>query len=223
MRAVRLLLALLVISSLAAAAPAAASTEPVQLSNDGRTWGVDLPRPLFEPEVRWVPGDSREATFWVRDAGESRGALTVSADIRDADGLVAEGAMSLRLRRGDGRWQEVRPGDRASLGWLERGSQDRIGVIATYAPASGNDTMDRSLTFSLDVRLTGEDATGPGGATPPGGNGNGDGNGDGEGAGDGGLLPDTGSPVTWSLIALASLLIGGGTALVLRSKRKGRS
>lgn len=215
MRAVRLLLALLVISSLAA--PATAATEPVQLSNDGRTWAADLPRPLFDPEVRWVPGDSREATFWVRDAGESRGALTVSADILDTDGLVAEGAMSLRLRRGDGRWQEVRPGDRAPLGWLERGGQDRIGVIATYAPASGNDTMDRSLTFSLDVRLTGEDATGPGGAMPP------DGDGDGDAAGDGGLLPDTGSPVTWWLIALASLLIGGGTALVLRSRRKGRS
>ncbi|MFD7074231.1 LPXTG cell wall anchor domain-containing protein [Nocardioides sp. NPDC059952] len=212
MTAVRLLLALLVISTVAAAAPAAA-TEPVQLSNDGRTWAADLPRPLFEPEVRWVPGDSREATFWVRDAGESRGALTVSADVRDTDGLLAEGAMSLRLRRGEGEWQDVRPGARAELGRLEQGARDRIGVAATYAPGAGNDTMDRSLTFSLDVRLMGEDATGSGDDAPPGG----------DAAGDGGLLPETGSPVTWWLIALASLSIGGGTALVLRSKRKGRS
>ncbi|SDJ76070.1 hypothetical protein SAMN05428985_101324 [Nocardioides sp. YR527] len=216
MTAVRLLLALLVISTLAAAAPSAAATEPVQLSNDGRTWAADLPEPLFDPETRWVPGDSRAATFWVRDAGESRGALSVSADIRDTDRLVAEGAMNLRLRRGSGEWQEVRPGSSISLGRLERGGRERIGVVATYAPGSGNDTMDSAFTFSLDVRLTGDDATGDDGTGPVG---------DvpeAQAPAGGGLLPDTGSPVRWWLIALASLSIGGGTALVLRSKRKGR-
>lgn len=216
MTVLRLLLALLIMWALSAT-PAGAATEPVQLSNDGRTWAADLPEPLFDPDVRWVPGDSRAAAFWVRDAGESRGALSVSADVRDTDRLVADGAMNLRLRRGSGQWHEVRPGTSISLGSLERGGRERIGVVATYAPRSGNDTMDSAFTFSLDVRLTGDDATGedepgPGDDLP-----------EGQAPAGGGLLPGTGSPVRWWLIALASLSIGGGTALVLRSKRKGSS
>lgn len=211
MRLLRLLATLLVLLAIGVA-PAYAA-QPVQLSNDGRTWAPDLPAPLFDPAVRWVPGDVREASFWVRNAGPDAGTLSVTALVADADGLLAKHAMRLRLRDASGSWTTVAPGSRASLGALADGARTRVVVSAAYAAASGNDTERDTLRFSLRVRLTGADeAAGHAGGPSSGGHAG--------GQGPGGLLPGTGNPVTWWLCLLAAISLGGGTALVVRSKRR---
>lgn len=212
MRLLRLLATLLVLLAIGVA-PAYAA-QPVQLSNDGRTWAPNLPAPLFDPAVRWVPGDVRQASFWVRNAGPGAGTLTMTALVADADGLLAKHAMRLRLRDASGSWTSVAPGSRASLGTLADGARTQIVVSAAYAAASGNDTERDTLRFSLRVRLTGADRAGDHAGGPSGGPlvaG---------GHGPGGLLPGTGNPVTWWLCLLAALSLGGGTALVVRSKRR---
>lgn len=195
-----------------------AATQPVQLSNDGRTWAPDLDRPLFDPAVRWVPGDVRRATFWVRNAGPTVGSLTVTARVQDADGLLAEDAISLRMRTTAAAWTTVVPGTTASLGQLARNDRTQVEVTATFDSGSGDDTMRRTLHFVLDVRLagaTGAAATGPNAGHPPSAGSTAPG-----GGGLGGLLPNTGDPVTWWLCLLAALSLGGGAALVVRSKRR---
>lgn len=198
-------------------APAHATSQPVQLSNDGRTWAPDLTRPLFDPAVRWVPGDVRRASFWVRDDGPSAGALAITADVDDGDRLIADHAVMLRLRAGSRRWSTVSAGRTAALGRLTEGHRTKVEIVAAFDPGSGDATMRRSLHFSLSVRLTGATPTAspsapseaPGAVSPAGG---------GHG---GGILPNTGNPVTWWLCLVAALSLGAGTALVVRSKRRG--
>lgn len=196
----------------AVGAPAGAASQPVQLSTDGRVWTPDLTTPLFDPSVRWVPGDVRTATFWVRNAGPSLGALTITANVHDDDALLAGGAILLRMRAAGGAWTTVRPGTAASLGSLARGARSRIEMTASFAWPSGSDTQRKLLRFGLDVRLSGASTSVTHGTNQ-------------EPAEDhhgSGLLPNTGNPVTWRLCLLAALSLGGGTGLVVRSKRRER-
>lgn len=190
----------------AVGAPAGAASQPVRLSTDGRVWAPDLTAPLFDPSVRWVPGDVRTATFWVRNAGPSRGSLTITANVHD-DALLADGAISLRMRADGGAWKAVGPGTAASLGRLARGARARIEIVASFGWPSGNDTQRKLLRFDLDVRLSG--ASAPATTTEPANDHHGS-----------SFLPNTGNPVAWWICLLAALSLGGGTALVVRSKRR---
>lgn len=201
-------------------APARAATEPVQLSNDGRTWTPDLARPLFDPATRWVPGDVRRAAFWVRNAGPTVGSLAVTARVQDTDGLMADDAIDLELREAGGAWTGVTPGATLTLASLPAGADTRVEVRATYPWSSGNDTMRRTLSFSFGVRLSGDDVAATAGPTSAGPSATTTQQSASQDRDSGVSLPNTGNPVDWWWLLLAAAALGGGTALVVRSKRK---
>ena len=204
----------------APAAPAAAVDGPVALSADGVTWADDLRTPLFDPAARWVPGDGRAASFWVRNDGQGAGALSVVAALDDGDRLLADGSVSLRMRAGGGPWATVSAGEATSLGRLAEGERTRVDVAAVLPASAGNDTMRRLLGLDLDVRLRGDDPA----DVPPDDDRPGDRPGEHETPehetpeDEAGLLPDTGSPVTTWLLLVAAACVGAGAACVRRSR-----
>ncbi|MEX0428699.1 hypothetical protein AB3X52_13805 [Nocardioides sp. DS6] len=186
------------------APPARAAADPVGLSADGRSWSNDLPTPLFNPALRWVPGESRTSALWVRNRGATDAALAVTMRVGDAGGLLTPGAVSLAFRAQGGSWHDARPGERVSLGRLASGAVRRVEVRASLAWAAGNDTMRRRLDFDVVVRLDGAPAAGAAAAQPD------------TGDDGGGRLPDTGNPVQWWLVAAGALSVGIGTELTRR-------
>ena len=57
---------------------ASAQTDRLGLSSDGVTFAETLKKPLFDSAIRWVPGDVRVATFYVRNQAETAGNLQVA-------------------------------------------------------------------------------------------------------------------------------------------------
>lgn len=74
--------------------PAVAAGE-LELSRDGTSWSPDLSEPLFDSNVRWVPGDIRSSSFFVRNLTSQQGRL--SMDILDtaATELIDTGNISI--------------------------------------------------------------------------------------------------------------------------------
>lgn len=47
--------------------------QSVSYSNDGRTWTPALLEPLFDKDIRWVPGDTRRSSFHVFNDSDEDG------------------------------------------------------------------------------------------------------------------------------------------------------
>ncbi|MEO9325169.1 LPXTG cell wall anchor domain-containing protein [Nocardioides sp. C4-1] len=213
------------IASLALApAPARADgDQPLGVSRDGIHWSDDVDRPLFDPQVRWVPGDVRTATFWVRNQRSDRGHLTIDLLRTRRDSLIETGWLHVSARTGDGSWTTVSDTGthRLDTSDLEPGVPLPVEVRVGLDWAAPNGTMVLGTDLDLRATLVDADVVSPGGGT---GNGDGDGGVDGTGAsggpGGGGLLPGTGSVVPPWLPPLAVLLIGTGGYLVVRRRRE---
>ncbi|MFT4188474.1 MAG: hypothetical protein QM621_07805 [Aeromicrobium sp.] len=191
---------LLLVSSPARAA------EEIGVSRDGVTWSQTLPTPLFDPSVRWVPGDVRTSTFYVRNDGSSAAYLTVAARGADDDRLLADDDIALRARVAGGDWTPLENGA-SGIALTEqsiaRGEVAEIDVEAAFAWESANQSQTKQLALRFDVRLTAAEASDGGGVDPD--------EGDPDDSGlVAGLLPRTGAGVTlWSaLTGLVLLLVG---------------
>ena len=77
--------------ALAYAGPARASGE-VLVSNTDSGFAETLAQPLFDPALRWVPGDVRSATFYVQNNTADPAALSLSVIDEDAGELLDSGA-----------------------------------------------------------------------------------------------------------------------------------
>lgn len=189
--------------------PATAAAEEVAVGPDGRVWSPDLERPLFDPAVRWVPGDTRTAEFWVRNDGAGEATVTVAATVEGIDAQVGDDVVAFRIRGAGGPWIDLAPdGTSIKLGPLSAGASRQFDVEASFDPASGNDSMDRSLEFTPRIVLAGDRSATDGEES------------DGDGsAGLAGVLPDTGSTVGPLLLVLALALLGIGTGLVAHARR----
>ena len=88
---------------LAYAGPAHASEE-VLVSNTDSGFAKTLAEPLFDPALRWVPGDVRSATFYVRNNSADPAGLSLSVIDEDAGKLLDSGALHLRVSSGGTRW-----------------------------------------------------------------------------------------------------------------------
>lgn len=196
--------ALLLLSALPvlAAAPAGAAEE-LQVSADGVHWGRTLGQPLFDPAVRWVPGDERTATFSVRNRADDRGHLTIQVHTSDPDGLLADGDVLLAAQVDPGGWQPLTgPGDRVDLAAVPSGRTAEVSVRARLRPGAANLTQGAGVPLRFEVILSearrndAPEVDGP--------------NVDG--------LPDTGAPVLRWWLGLAAVAIGGGLALIRRSR-----
>lgn len=150
-------------------APARAQ-EGLQLSPDGDRWGPTLDRPLFDPAVRWVPGDERTASFWVRNATDRPADLSLAILTEDTDELLADDVLTVVARA-------HRPGDDACavtladagsaypLGPVASRKAVRITLIASYGAEAGNATQQDRAGLDFRVTLTDHAAGGP--TTPP--------------------------------------------------------
>lgn len=200
------------------AVPASAADE-VLVSNTGADFSRNLSQPLFDPALRWVPGDVRSATFFVKNNGDDPAALTLSVLDDEAGRLLESGALDLRVSSGRTRWSTDPTSagrGRKSRTVLGRGGSLPVTVRVAFNPRAANPTQ--ALTSELRIRIgltqTGRYGVDPG--TSPGDTTNGTDR-DPRAATPGGLLPGTGAPagLSW-LLLLGSILLGTGFALVAR-------
>lgn len=222
------------------AAPAAHAADEIGLSTDGVRWTPSLTEPLFDPEVRWVPGDVRTARFFVRNERPDNGDLTISIDRVVRDDLLDTGMLAISARAGDQPFTTV-----TSSGTFKLVEQDRlrsgvalpVEVRVAMAGSAPNQTMVLGTDLDLTVTLTDSDAvldeSGGVDSVVDGVQSNGSGSGNGSGKGDdsgsegaddevnsGAFLPGTGNDVPPWLPPLALLLLGSGTYLVVRHRHR---
>ncbi|VXB39964.1 hypothetical protein [Aeromicrobium sp. 9AM] len=183
-----------------AASPAAADTE-IGLSVDGATWAPTLTAPLFDPDLRWVPGDTRSATFYVRNQSDDVATLSVDVLGTALHTLLDTGDLRISAR-GDGiDWRATsRPGTHRLVSdvAVPAGASTPIDVTVALAPGSSNESMRRQLDLRFRLSLTQRSAVGP----------------------DGGGLPDTGAPGAWDLVLGIALVAGGIIATSRRPERE---
>lgn len=215
----RLVLAVVVAAALAGASAAHAADE-IGLSDDGVTWSSGLDGPLFDPGVRWVPGDSRTESFYVRNEGPSGASLTIEARSADEDDLLGDDDIDLWARADGGAWVELRNGvasTRLTGRAVEQDGVVEVDVNVTFDPTSSNQSQVRRL--ALDLRVLLADAVGTDGESdadadsgtdvdlgPP------------VGEEATGVLPGTGTTTEQWILLLGAALVLGGTSLVVRRR-----
>lgn len=194
----------------------------VSLSSNGSVWAPDLTSPLFDPGTRWVPGDRRQASFFVRNDGEADAELAVTIRAEDSNGLIAGNAVDLTVSTPHRPGAAPPAGTPTTLGRLARGSAERIDIAAVFHGAATNATMRKLLRFTVVVDLAGT-PTGATNATsatgqvsegrPPN---------EADPAPRTGLLAYTGSEQLWALlvVGLTALAIGLATLIRRASARR---
>jgi len=200
---------------LSVAGPAAADDgsdaqrQQVGLSLDGVHYQHDIDQPLFDPALRWVPGDVRRSSFWVRNQAVEPGDLTIDVLALGRKPLLDSRYLSISARTGDGPWQTM--GSDKSMHLLTQknvpaNSAVPVTVQVALAPEATNGTMLLATDLDFGVTLTDARATAAGGGSVD------------HPDGPGGLLPDTGSSASWWALPLALLLLLVGV-LVLSRRR----
>lgn len=189
----------------------ARAEDELDLSRDGRTWTSTIDAPLFDESMRWVPGDSESAHFFVRGRGGTAGDLTVDVVSTASDQLLRSGDLRITARGGGGDWTPVdAAGTRRLLTTpnIPDGAVVPVTVTATFDAAATNTSELRETRLRFRVALT-ESIPESGTAAPKEG-----------GAGrDGGLLPETGGPALWLAVA-GTLLAGAGASLISRRMKE---
>ncbi|CUR54684.1 conserved exported hypothetical protein [metagenome] len=182
----------------ALAVPASAAGDQIGLSRDGVTWSDHLAAPLFDPAVRWVPGDTRVESFLVRNQSTTGGLLDLELHDGTVDDLLQTGDLSVATKVGDADWTTV-SGEGVALGGaisVAPGEHERVSVRVSFDEASTNQSQALALDLDLTARLTQDDQT----STP------------------GGPLPATGGPSGWVALTGAVLLAAGW--LLVGSRRR---
>ncbi|WP_156368086.1 LPXTG cell wall anchor domain-containing protein [Aeromicrobium sp. Leaf291] len=192
------------------------AADEIGISRDGTSWSSNLDEPLFDPGLRWVPGDTRTSSFFVRNQGPSGSAITIEVRSLDSDELLADDDIHLRARAAEGAWVDLRNEVTSTLlteKTIEQGAAVRVDVNATFDEASTNQSQVGRLAIAFRVRLADAAAGEPGddldGASPSAGDTVGD-------------LPDTGSATPrWIVLGgLGLALVGVLLASRLRVDRE---
>ena len=192
-------------------APASAAGE-LGLSPDGVTWAAALPGPLFDPAFSWVPGDSEQASFYVRNQSADAAVLNVTLLTGPVEDLIDSGDLKISVRLDNGPFTSaITAGSHLLLDNLpvDSGTVHEVTVQIDFDPQSTNVTQTKQLDFRFDVTLSQDASVLP--PTDGGGNGGNGGN---------GSLPDTGTVVSPFMLLFAVLLFAVGAGLVGYSRRR---
>jgi LPXTG-motif cell wall-anchored protein len=206
-RLLRAIAAVVAMVTVALGAPAPAiAAEGISFSRDGVTWTPSLPSPLFDDAVRWVPGDSRTAVFYLRNDSGADARLQVDVRTRDLDDLMRVGDLEIASRVDDGPWGAVSaPGThRTADGSAAAGSVHVIEMRVTLPAESDARSQTLRVGFDVLVTLSHEDI---GVETSP------------SGAG----LPTTGGTVDAALLLTGASAVMIGGALLAGRRRRRRS
>ena len=130
--------------SLATGAPAQAAAPEVLVSTDGVTFGTTLPDDLFDLDLL-VPGESLEASLWVRNPGTSTGLMRVMVDSLVVDSDAFRTGVTLTATEGG-------VSSTAALGDLDSCA---VVVAPITVPAGGDVRID--LAVRMSETLTGLD------------------------------------------------------------------
>jgi LPXTG-motif cell wall-anchored protein len=194
-----------------AAADRPAPSDIIELSLDGVHWAHVIDTPLFDPALRWVPGDIRTETFYVRNTRPDAGTVEVVVERSEDQALRDSGELTLAARASDGAWTDIRSAGRHVLVDDEQlAGRDAVAVQvrAAFAFDAPNDTMVLSSDLDFDVVIRDSSVTtgGQGGPGPD---------------GSSSLLPGTGSQIPAWALPLGLALTGAGGWLVLARRRRG--
>lgn len=184
-------------------APKAAASGGIGVSRDGVTWSPSLDSPLFDESIRWVPGDSRTGTFYVRNEGPSSARMSVDLLGQAQAALLDAGDLRVDARELGGEWRRIDGSGSVTLSSSDVQPGEGMGVevrVSMYADAT-NASQLQPGAFNVRVRLEEpESPAGPGRPAP------------GELAWTGGSFP-----TVIMLVAAGSLLLG---AVLLRRSRR---
>ena len=129
------------------------------LSNDGATWAGTLPKPVFSPEQRHVPGDTTNGTFWVRNVSGHDAWLTVQLSHLDAPRVLAQNLTVVVASAGRSSGEAQSLSDCASVVRdLPIASGQTLTLDASVALAASAPPETRKLSASFDFSTTLHDA-----------------------------------------------------------------
>lgn len=213
--------------TVALAAPAAAADE-LGVSKDAVTWSSELPGSLFDNSTRWVPGDSRTATFYVRNQSADYGKLTIDI-LGDHVGTLLDLGVLHITASGGGFGITASDGVERRLymvAGIPSGDVVPINITVDFDDTSTNESQLLSTDLKFRVALSDDgrvllptpsdpaDPSDPNTGTQ-----------DDTRTGNGlyhrvtGALPNTGAPeITW-ITVIGSILLGIGIAVVSRRRR----
>lgn len=195
---------------------AAHAADELGLSNDGTTWASTLPAPLFDPNVRWVPGDRQEESFWVRNLSGDGAVLDIAVLGSPIDSLVETGDLDVEVKAGNGPWHATDQAGRHTLVSsmpVEAGQREKVTVAVDFDPASTNHSQFKRLELAFEVRLTQDTLGGNGSHDGHHGSGH---HGDRDRNGD---LPGTGG-LPWWVLPLGTALTGAGAFAVAATREE---
>lgn len=115
-------------------------------------WGTSLSSPLFDPTLRWVPGDTVTSGFWAfnRSGDSTEFRITLLPHER---ALLDSGEFELHVRADDDRWEPVRSAWSAPRP-LAAGEKMHIQVRASLPAPASNATKTLAFGFDIRTRLT---------------------------------------------------------------------
>lgn len=189
------LLSVTLLLAAASSTPATAAGE-LGLSVDQVHWSSTISTPLFDDSMRWVPGDSENATFFIRNQGGSTGVLTIDILGSSVGDLIDSGDLHITAKGGGGEWTSVSASGRRRLLTAPDVADGRVVPIlvdVSFDSTSDNQTQVRSSALAFLVTLT---ESVPGDGT--------------------GTLPGTGAPEVCFFAALSAILLGTGLSFVTR-------
>ncbi len=174
----------------------ASAADGISVSRDGRTWAPALPSPLFDDAVRWVPGDTRVARFFVRNDSGMPSEMQVDFVSTRIDELVRVGDLEVSARVDGGPWGSVDAAQTQELAdaTVAAGGVRTVEVRVTLPSDSPNLTQILDLAFEVRVTLSQQA---------------------------GGLIP-TGGDIRLGLLVVAATVAATGAFLLGLARRRDR-
>lgn len=141
----------------ATAAVAVDANEPgILLSFDQTDWQETLAHDLFDDSIRWVPGDQRTETFWLKNNGPVESVVSVVSEGSGTEDLIEMGDIDVDLRVDGGAWGTLESlnSQLERAGFANAGAVSRVDVRVVFSADSPNYSQVQSLDFNLVIRLT---------------------------------------------------------------------